>query len=251
DLATLKNSDVFAHFQKLLQQHPIDIFCVGPNLAAVAQLFSSLIPARRGAVELSRVQKGKVGEVRHFEETMNVNQAILVMGYRTNCSYLDDDYYALLVGNGVLGGFAHSKLFLNVREKASLAYFVGSSIEGSKGLLTITAGISPDKQEEALKIIGAQVSALQNGEITPEELEQTKRGIASAMTTITDRAAGVIDRNLLGLVEGELRSLDQVVEAIWNVTHADCVRVMEKIQLDSTYILRSGGPREGADDGNN
>ena len=240
DLPGLENEAVFGHYQRLLWQHPVDIFCVGPHLGDVAELFASLVPARPHDMELAKAKKVEVTETRSFTETMDVNQAILVLGYRTNCSYLDDDYYALLVGNGILGGFAHSKLFVNVREKESLAYSVGSSMEGSKGLLTIIAGISTDEQEQALKIIKEQVLALQNGEISAEELEQTKRGLISAMTSINDNPEGIIDRNLIGLVEGELRTVDQVVEAIEKVEYEDCVRVMEKIQLDTTYLLSAG-----------
>jgi predicted Zn-dependent peptidase len=189
-----------------------------------------------------------VNEERFFEETMDLNQAIVVMGYRTNCSYRDNDYYALLVGNGILGGFAHSKLFMNVREKASLAYSVGSHIEGSKGLLTITAGITDDQQEKALAIIGDQVTACQAGQISPDELEQTKRGLISAMISLGDSPAGIIDRNLIGVVEGEMRTIDQVVEAIRRVEHDDCVRVMERIQLDTTYLLRPGNTENTRDE---
>ena len=251
DLPRLQNRDVYAHFQKLMREHPMDIFCVGPKLEGVVQLLATLIPPRQKTVELAPVQRKGVQKPRYFADTMDVNQAILAQGYRTNCSYLDPDYYALLVANGILGGFAHSKLFMNVREKASLAYFVGSGLEGSKGLLTITAGISQEQEEQALQIIAEQVEALQSGEITPDELEQTKRGIASAMTSITDSPVGIMNRNLLGLVEGELRSLDQVVEAIWQVAAADCVRVMQNVQLDTTYILKRDEGKEGANDGNN
>lgn len=254
DLQGLENGAVYEHYQRLLWQHPVDIFCVGPDLEDVAALLASLVPARDQSVELQAARKVQVGETRFFQETMDVNQAILVMGYRTNCSYLDDDYYALLVGSGILGGFAHSKLFMNVREKASLAYSVGSNIEGSKGLLTITAGISNDQQEQALEIIKEQVAAMQSGEISSDELDQTKRGLISAMTSINDNPEGIIDRNLIGLVEGELRTIEQVVEAIQKVEYEDCVRVMEKIQLDTTYILCSGNnlrPQEGVNHGDN
>lgn len=248
NLRQLENRDVYGHYQTLLAKHPIDIFCVGPNLDEVARLFTSLIPSHDHTIELELPQTIQVTEERFFEETMNFNQAVLVMGYRTNCSYRDKDYYALLVGNGVLGGFAHSKLFMNVREKASLAYSVGSHIEGSKGLLTITAGISDDQQEKALAIIGEQVSACQAGQISADELEQTKRGLISAMTSLHDSPTGIIDRNLIGVVEGEMRTIDQVVDAIRRVEYDDCVRVMEKIQLDTTYILRPGDSQNTIDE---
>ncbi len=252
DLDTLlsaENKEVYGHYQRLIGEYPMDIFCVGPNLEEVEILLASLIQSREKAVELKAPEEVQVTEPRFFEETMDLQQSVLVMGYRTNCSYLDDDYYALLVGNGVLGGFAHSKLFMNVREKASLAYYVGSGIEGSKGLLTISAGISGDKQDQALEIIEEQVKALQAGEISSEELEQTKRGLINAMTGINDNPAGIIDRNLIGIVQGEMRTIYQVVKAIQGVGHEDCVRIMNKIQLDTTYILRPD--QEGAGHGEN
>ncbi len=248
NLKHLENKEVYEHYETLMGEHPTDIFCVGPNLEDVASLFASLIPKRAHTIELREPKKVQVNEERFFEETMDLNQAIVVMGYRTNCSYRDNDYYALLVGNGILGGFAHSKLFMNVREKASLAYSVGSHIEGSKGLLTITAGITDDQQEKALAIIGDQVTACQAGQISPDELEQTKRGLISAMISLGDSPAGIIDRNLIGVVEGEMRTIDQVVEAIRRVEHDDCVRVMERIQLDTTYLLRPGNTENTRDE---
>lgn len=125
---------------------------------------------------------------------------------------------------------------------------MGSSIEGSKGLLTIVAGISDDSREQAVEIINEQVNAIKGGRISPEELEQTKRGLISAMTGINDNPAGIIDRNVIGMVEGELRSVDQVVEAISRVEYDDCVRAMQGIELDTTYLLRPG-QKEGANYG--
>jgi len=243
-LKHLENREVFSHYHRLLTNHPTDIFCVGSNLKEVERFLTELLPKHDHSVRLQETQRVQVQEERFFEETMDLNQAILVLGYRTNCSYRDDDYYALLVGNGVLGGFAHSKLFMNVREKASLAYYVGSHIEGSKGLLTITAGISGDEQGKALEIIQEQVASCQAGKISRDELEQTKRGIISAMTSLQDGPAGVIDRNLIGVVEGEMRTIDEVVEAIRRVEHDDCVRAMQRIRLDSTYLLRPGATED-------
>jgi predicted Zn-dependent peptidase len=170
------------------------------------------------------------------------------MGYRTNLNYLDEDYYSLLVGNGILGGFSHSKLFLNVRERASLAYYVGSSIEGSKGLLTISAGISGAKQEQAVQIIKEQVQEMQAGRISSKELDQTKRGLISSINGMNDNPSGLIDRNIIGIVHNELRTIDEVVQAISEVNLDSVVKAMEKVQLDTVYILRSN-PQEGADHG--
>ncbi|NMB02312.1 MAG: insulinase family protein [Firmicutes bacterium] len=249
-LRDLENEEVYKHYQRLLHNYPLDIFVVGSNLERVVEILSQSVAERDDTIQLQEIQRGEVKETRYFEETMDVQQSILAMGYRTNRTYLDHDYYALLVGNGILGGFAHSKLFTNVREKASLAYYVGSNIEGSKGLLTINAGISGDQEEQAIRIIKQQVEELQTGNISVDELEQTKRGLAAAMSAMNDSPTGLIDRNLIGIVHDQMRTIDQVVEAIWQVEHDDVVRVMEQIELDTTYILRSS-PQEGVKHGAN
>mgnify|MGYP001150999953 FL=1 len=178
---------------------------------------------------------------------MDLQQTVLILGYRTGCTYLDPDYYALLVGNGILGCFPHSKLFMNVRERASLAYYVNSNLEGTKGILTISAGIDGSKRQETRKIIEKQLHDLQAGQISEEELEQTKRGLISGIAALNDNPASLINRNLIGIVNGELRTVDQVIRAIQAVGAQDAAEAMNKVVLDTIYILSpeggdSGGP---------
>lgn len=238
-LKTIKNEEVYQHFTELWAHQPLDIFLVGTNLDVAANLFGQLVEKRGQVPKLKLPTQKRVEKPQVIKETTPINQAILIMGYRTNCSYLDEDYYALLVGNGILGGFPHSKLFVNVREKESLAYYVGSSVEGSKGLLLINAGINGENQEKTSEIIHEQLQLLVQGEISKNELEQTKQGLIGSMTSMYDHPAGVIDRNLIGIIHGEMRTIEQVCEAIRQVQKDDVVRVMSKIVLDTTYVLRS------------
>lgn len=240
---SLANQEVYDHYRKLLNDYPLDIFVVGSRTEQAAEALAGLVQGREAQVVLNAPQRVEAGEPRYFEEAMDVQQAVLVMGYRTQITYPDEDYYALLVANGILGGFAHSKLFINVRERASLAYYVGSSIEGRKGLLTISAGISGDDQAQAVEIIQEQVRDMQEGRISDQELEQTKRGLISSMNSMNDSASALIDRNLIGVVHDELRTIAGVVEAISAVTLEGVVRAMEKVQLDTTYILRSSSQK--------
>ena len=56
-------------------------------------------------------------------------QAKLNLAYQTNVYYDEPERFALMVFNGLFGGFPHSKLFMNVREKESLAYYASSSVD--------------------------------------------------------------------------------------------------------------------------
>ncbi len=53
--------------------------------------------------------------------------------------------FALQVFNGIFGGFPHSKLFMNVREKEHLAYYASSSIDTFRGFMTVQTGIDGKK----------------------------------------------------------------------------------------------------------
>ena len=96
------------------------------------------------------------------------------IGFRTNICYGDEDYFALQVFNGLFGGFPHSKLFMNVRKKASLAYYAASRLESHKGLLMVMTGIETKNFDKALTIIKQQLQAMKNGDFNEEEMKQTK-----------------------------------------------------------------------------
>jgi len=243
-LENLKNEDVRLHYGNLLSSCPMDIFLVGRDLDRVAEFIGGLVEKRESKQKLKLPQNVENPEEKVMEENMNMQQAVLIMGYRTNCTYLDDDYYDLVVGNGILGGFAHSKLFMNVREKASLAYYVGSNLEGTKGILLINAGINGDQKEQAMEIIREQISKMKAGEITEHELEQTKQGLISSANAAQDSPAAFIDRNLIGLVNGQLRDSAQVIEAIRNVRKEGVIKAMERLSLDTTYILSPNGQED-------
>ena len=53
--------------------------------------------------------------------------------------------------NGLLGGFAHSKLFTNVRENAGLAYTISSQLDLFSGFLRMYAGIDRENRNQARK----------------------------------------------------------------------------------------------------
>ena len=77
--------------------------------------------------------------------------------------------------NGVFGGYAHSKLFMNVRERESLAYYASSSYSSHYGLVFVVSGIEPANEKKAIDVIDEQLKAMQNGEITDLELTKQKQ----------------------------------------------------------------------------
>lgn len=97
------------------------------------------------------------------------------------------------VFNGLFGGFSHSKLFINVREKASLAYYAASRVESFKGLLMVMSGIEVKNYKQAVTIIEEQFQAMQNGDFSEDDIAQTKAVIKNQVLETIDTAYGLAE----------------------------------------------------------
>ena len=178
-----------------------------------------------------------VSQVRIKHEEQEINQGKLVLGYRTYTDCADEDYPALVMYNGILGAFPHSKLFMNVREKASLAYYCSSSLQPVKGLMLIRSGISLDKYGQALEIIADQLQDIAQGSISKDEFANTKLALINELQEDEDRPARLGRSHIERLVAGAAYSNHDLKESLAQVTREDVIRMAEKVQLDTIYFL--------------
>jgi predicted Zn-dependent peptidase len=184
------------------------------------------------------IQLGKAGEVKHVVDRHDVNQGQLVLGLRTPITYADDDYLAMLMYNGVLGAFAHSKLFVNVRERESLAYSARSRYDSMKGLVFVQAGINIEDHDRALAVIHEQLAAMAAGEISDQELDQTRAMALNTYREAYDSPGALINLAFESEVAGKERPIEALAEGIPKITREDIVRVAKGLQLDTVYFLR-------------
>ncbi|MDF2723704.1 MAG: zinc protease [Paenibacillus sp.] len=241
DLANIDAGSLYAGYQTWLAESPIDIYVVGnTTMDAVKQaLLSSFQWHRPNAVSYGRkVEHRPVEQVNTVVERMDVTQGKLNMGLRTYTTYADDDYPALLMYNGVLGGYPHSKLFLNVREKESLAYYASSRLDGHKGILTIQSGIEFANYEKAVNIIQQQVEQMALGQISDLELNQTKAMIANQLRESQDSAYETTSIDFNNQLSGKTRTADELIQLVEQIGVEDIRKVAERVKLDTVYFLR-------------
>lgn len=241
DLKEIEREGLYDTFQKMLRHAPIDVFVVGDvkkeEVIAAAERYFSFERQDVQPIEVSPVAH-QVDEVKRVMDRLDVQQGKLNLGLRTNTSIADDDYVPLTVYNGILGGFPHSKLFINVREKASLAYYAASRLESHKGLMTIQSGIEIDNFDRALDIIQKQLDEMQAAQITDSEMEQTQTMLANQLREMQDRPHQLIDFYYHGILSGRRRLLDDFLRQLSATTIQDVARVARKINLDTIYFLR-------------
>lgn len=107
-------------------------------------------------------------------EVKNKKQAHVAIGFLSNSLY-DKDRYAMQLLSSLLSGQG-GRLFLELRDKQSLAYTVGSSlIEGVEtGFFSTYIGSEPSKVPVAMREMLAQLDKLKNEPIPEVELTRTK-----------------------------------------------------------------------------
>lgn len=244
DLDSITPKDLYAYYEKMIVNDELDLYILGDfDTATVKESAVNAFgrTAEPGKVELAVVQSKHVSELRELVEKENIQQAKLHIGYRTHCTYRDPEYYALQVFNGIFGGFPNSKLFMNVREKHSLAYYAASRLESHAGLMFVFSGIAPDDYTKAREIIELQFKDMKAGDFSEEILEETKGLIINDILETLDHPQGIIELKYQQVLAGENTTPEEMIEGIRAVNKEDVLSAASKIEEDMVYLLTNDG----------
>lgn len=231
------------YYRKVLTEDEVDLYVVGDVLGdEVKRLVATYFDMNNRTTPNQLAEKEvKVLDEKEVIEQQAVKQGKLNIGFRTFTRFQDDDYDALQVFNGIFGGFSHSKLFINVREKASLAYYAASRVESHKGLLMVMSGIEENNYEKTVAIIKEQMKAMKDGQFSDGEIEQTKAVIQNQLLETIDTSYGMVELLYHQIISGKDRSIQDWIKGIQNVTKEEIVQVGQKIKLDTIYFLKGMG----------
>ncbi|MFD2443586.1 EF-P 5-aminopentanol modification-associated protein YfmF [Bacillus sp. CGMCC 1.16607] len=239
DVEGITAESLYQFYQKALQEDELDLYVIGDvEENEVERIVNSLFQfEKRTPKEVMDYSKKVVESTNVVKEKQDIKQGKLNIGYRTNVVYGDSEYFALQVFNGIFGGFSHSKLFINVREKASLAYYAASRMESHKGIMMVMSGIDFNHYDQAVGIIDEQMEAMKKGDFTEDELNQTKAVIENQLLETIDTSRGIVEvlyHNVVGHINISLE--DWLVE-MRKVSKEDIIAVANKIEIDTIYFL--------------
>jgi predicted Zn-dependent peptidase len=240
-VAAITPTSAYAHYRRVLRESRVELFYVGSASAEqVAQFLMPILKQiERNYVNLEE-QKPFCGpeQGEDLTEQMEVTQAKLCMGFTTPLTNRSEDFAAMQVFNTLFGAGMTSKLFMNVREKLSLCYSIGSSYYGSKGLVTVAAGIDAAQKELATEEILRQLDACRSGDITQEELAAAKEAILSALRTTHDSPSAIEGFYATAALSGMSMTHSQYVQAVGRVELEQVAAAARSVKLHTTYFLK-------------
>ena len=240
DVEAITPQRLYAHYQKILRESPINLFYVGaadPNKLAdlLRPIFAKL---DRNPITLpEQAPFHDLGGCRETE-VMDVAQGKLCMGFTTPITLRDADFVPMQLFNTVFGSGMVSKLFMKIREEMSLCYDIHSSYHGSKGIVTVSAGIDCNMDTKVEEEVLRQLKACQEGDISDTELKAAKEALCNQLRSTHDSPGAIEGYYGVAALSGMQLTPAEYMQAVEKATVSDIAKAAKTMQLHTVYFLR-------------
>ena len=245
DLANIHSRIAYERYKEIINSAKIDIYVSGdieqekikeiivnnPNIQNLKNRESDFI------VNNEQTEQKQIIQPLNITDTLEVNQGKLILGLDILENAKNSRFIASLY-NVILGESATSKLFQNVREKASLAYSARSIYIRQKNNIFIKCGIEIANYKKALQIIKEQLQAMKNGNFTEEDIANAKKYMINGIQSIEETQDTEITYYLGQELSESYFSPQEYKEKINEVNKQQIVDIAQKIYINTIYFLR-------------
>lgn len=196
------------------------------------------------------IDKGKIKDVQ-AEPSVKIknkktDQAHISLGVRAYKAGHKDEYILKAISI-LLGGSMSSRLFINLRERNGLAYYVrtGTEFYTDSGYMTTQAGVPVDKIEDAIKIIASEYKRLKDELVDKNELEKVMDMIKGKL--VIQMEASEANANWYArqvIMNKKISAPEEYLKKIKQVKPKDIMRVAREVFRNEKLNLAVIGPYE-------
>ncbi|WP_203332673.1 EF-P 5-aminopentanol modification-associated protein YfmF [Planococcus beigongshangi] len=239
EVQKISNEMLMEEYRSMIETNEVEIYAVGdikPEMVAdyFRDYFKFTDREKTPAPPSMALTKPAQPRVAEFED---MKQGKLHMMFFSPVTFRDEKFPVMQLMNGIFGGYAHSKLFVNIREKESMAYYVSSSYSSQFGLMFVLAGIDGKLEEKAVNLILQQLEEVKAGNITEVEFGQTKALLTNQLKEALDSARGQIDIYDQYMELTEAFEPEYLISRWDRVTKEEIAQAAKDLSLEMTYFL--------------
>ncbi len=242
DLESITPQNLYEFYQEVLANAKADIFVGGTlseeNINKICEILTPELKPRQAFAVKTQPAVPVREKVQEIVEKIPVAQSKLAIGLRCGVEPTSKEYYALMLGSCIFGGSPFSKLFNNVREKLSLAYYAACRTDRLKSVMMISSGIETRNFQKAYDEIMVQLGAMKQGEFTEDELAAAKKYLANGLTAMNDSMRTLEDYYLSQGILGQNQSPEELIACLNQVTIPEIQAVMQQVTVDTVYFLK-------------
>ncbi len=230
----------YEHYRRMLGESPVEIFYVGSGAperiaALLRPVFARL---ERRVIPLPGQTAFRDAGGGDHTEVMDVAQGKLCMGFVTDITLRQPEFAPMQVFNSLFGAGMTCKLFMKIREELSLCYDIGSAYYGSKGILTVSAGIDCSEEARVRDQVLKLLEECREGNISDEEMTAAKQGLISQLLATHDSPGAIESYYATAALSGLNMPPEQYIRAVEQVSKADAARAARSVKLHTVYFLR-------------
>lgn len=240
-LAALTLADVRALYEKIVVPENLVIAASGEfEREALAETLNAAFGSFRGKQKFmlpEMIFPAAQTAAREQKIAFDGEQAIVQLAF-PDVGFCDERRFAATLVEELLCGMA-SRLFLEVREKRGLAYFVGANRTGAPhfGMFSLYAGTEKSATETVFGEMQKEMARLRRGEISDEELRGAKTRVSVARRTARQRASVRASSAALNAIYCLPVNADVETERRLNaVTRDDIVRLATEVLADAQSL---------------
>ncbi|MDD2627409.1 MAG: insulinase family protein [Clostridia bacterium] len=239
DVRKIELEECYLHYEKLLEEADIRIVMVG-NLEGYDNIEEKLTSKFNIQGKRKEIEKTKIEAIKEFKEIKEkemISQSVLCMGLSLKEMNTKDIMKAYVYSN-ILGGTPSSKLFQNVREKESLAYYAKAEYIKHINAIYVFSGIHISNVEKATEVIRKQIDDIKQGKITEEEFSTAKANLILGYKEITDNRKAY-SRHILSnsLIYKNIVDTKKQIAEIESISLADIISLADKVEEKTLYLL--------------
>ena len=244
ELDKITAQNLYEYYQEFIKKVKVDIFVSGDlKNGIITEIKENKtiknLNERNAEYNINKEngEKTKIEKPNVITESMQIAQGKLIIGLDVLDSKKESKYSASLY-NIILGGSANSKMFQNVREKASLAYTAGSNYLRQKDNIFIRCGIDIPNYEKTVELIKEQLTQMKNGDFTDEDIENAKTIVKASVGSIPESQDSEITYYFSQELSDEFVSTEEYINKINEVDKEQIVEIANKIQINTIYFLK-------------
>lgn len=249
-IETIKNMTLRAiskFYQKYYQSGQMAMVAVAKKetLAKIKLSINKYYSNQTGQNKKISPNKVVKGVPRAVYQTKPIEQGNLIIGFE-GPAFSSTDRYPMMLLCDLLGGMMSSRMFLNIREKQGLCYYIKTGMNSfeSCGILSTQAGVDPKNLTKTVKAILKEYQNIKNQSISPDELKKAKEYAKGKL------ALGIEDSEEIAsfyghqvILAGKILSPEEIIKKIDSVSAVDILEVAKKYFTRETLTLAAVSPK--------
>ena len=238
DIEGISPQQLYNCYKELISDSIVEIFVTAEEDAEITEKFTKAFEGRKPSTNaVLPVEVMPKTEVQTYSESMDIVQGKVCLFYTVDRNLTEEERYAMLVASAIYGGTASSRLFKNVREKQSLCYYCAAAYNGFSGSMRVDSGVEHQNCDKVIEAVQKELSDLISGEITDQEIRETKLVLLNSLDAVHDGLHGLEAWYLNEAIRGTWTSPEEVKAKVEAVTQQQIKDVLSLLHLNVVYKL--------------